>query len=457
MGGISAQDIVDTIRDGLLVLDANLQVVTINRSFCQMFAVKSEETIGRRLYDLGDGQWDIPKLRRLLEEIVPTASTVEAYEVEHNFPGIGHKVMRLNARKVFRPGNHVEFFVLAIDEVTDAVVAQREAEREKLLAQSIVDTIRDPLVILESDLTIVSASRAFLNLFGGSASDVEGSKLEELGQGQWDVEALTGLLSRVVPDEKPINDYLLEDDFAGLGRRVFKINARKIYRPGNHVSRLLVYFEDATAAVAADRHRETLAAELAHRIKNNLQIISAFVSFEIRRAAEPCVIGYKAMQTRINAVAELYDVIARSTAFGPVFMPTYLDGIASSLNSSLLGEGSGIVIHVVADELHIDPDHAVPMGLLANELSTNAVKYAFPTGHGRIEIGFRRRDGEVILTVQDDGTGISGNAEGSGMGTRFVGAFAKQLGGSVATASGDKGTTVTVRLPATILATQPAD
>jgi len=233
----------------------------------------------------------------LLEEIVPTASTVEAYEVEHNFPGIGHKVMRLNARKVFRPGNHVEFFVLAIDDVTDAVVAQREAEREKLLAQSIVDTIRDPLVILESDLTIVSASRAFLNLFGGSASDVEGSKLEDLGQGQWDVEALTGLLSRVVPDEKPINDYLLEDDFAGLGRRVFKINARKIYRPGNHVSRLLVYFEDATAAVAADRHRETLAAELAHRIKNNLQIISAFVSFEIRRAAEPCVIGYKAMQT----------------------------------------------------------------------------------------------------------------------------------------------------------------
>jgi len=134
-------------------------------------------------------------------------------------------------------------------------------------------------------------------------------------------------------------------------------------------------------------------------------------------------------------------------------MSTYLDGITSSLKSSLLREGSGIVIEVVADELHIDPDHAVPMGLLATELSINAAKYAFPAGRGRIEIGFRRRDGEVILRVQDDGTGISGNTEGSGMGTRFVGAFAKQLGGSVATASGATGTTVTVRLPATILAT----
>jgi two-component sensor histidine kinase len=418
-----------------------------------MFEVIAERAIGQKLYDLGDGQWDIPELRRLLEEIVPTASTVEAYDVEHDFPDIGRKIMRLNARKVVTPDDRTQFFVLAIDDVTDAVAAQRHADRASLLAQSIVDTVRDPIVILEHDLTVVTASRAFLNLFGNRSGDVEGRRLEDLGSGQWNVDALTKLLSRVVPDDIPLNDYLLEDEFPGLGRRMFKINARKVYRSGDHVTRLLVYFEDATKATAADRHRDTLAAELAHRIKNSLQIISAFVSFEIRQAAEPCVVGYRAMQARINAVAELYDVIASSTAFGPVYMPNYLSGIASSLRSSLLGEASEIVISVVADALDIDPDHAIPMGLLANELATNAVKYAFPSGTGKIEIGFRHREDGVVLTVHDNGIGIGAAPKGgTGMGSRFVTAFAKQLGGSVATASGSTGTTVTVRFPESILA-----
>ena len=457
MDGISAQDIIDTVRDGLIVLDADLRIVSVNRSFCVMFDVVAERAMGQKLYDLGDGQWDIPELRRLLEEIVPTASTVEAYDVEHDFPDIGRRVMRLNARKVFGSENHTQF-VLAIDDVTDAVIAQRDADRARLLAQSIVDTVRDPIVILEHDLTVVTASRAFLDLFGSASIEIEGRRLEELGKGQWNVAALTSLLTRVVPDDAPLNDYLLEDEFPGLGRRVFKINARKVYRPGNHVTRLLVYFEDATEATAADRHRDTLAAELAHRIKNSLQIISAFVSFEIRRASEPCVVGYRAMQARINAVAELYEVIASSTAFGPVYMPNYLAGIASSLRSSLLGDASGITISVVADALEIDPDHAVPMGLLANELATNAVKYAFPSGTGKIEIGFRNRDDGVVLTIHDNGIGLGAAPKGgTGMGSRFVAAFAKQLGGSVATASGSSGTTVTVRFPTNILAARPLE
>ena len=84
-----------------------------------------------------------------------------------------------------------------------------------------------------------------------------------------------------------------------------------------------------------------LAAELAHRIKNSLQVISSFVAYELRRAADPCLDGYRAMQARIGAVAELYDVIAKSSAFGPVEVDAYLEGIASSIRSSLLGQDSG--------------------------------------------------------------------------------------------------------------------
>jgi hypothetical protein len=109
----------------------------------------------------------------------------------------------------------------------------------------------------------------------------------------------------VVPDQEPVESFEIEDEFPGLGRRIFKLNAHKIFRPGNNVTRLLLMFDDVTEARLRERHKDLLAAELGHRIKNSLQIISSFVAFELRRAAEPCIEGYRAMQTRIAAVADV--------------------------------------------------------------------------------------------------------------------------------------------------------
>lgn len=452
MAEFSAQDLVDTLREGLLVLAADLTVVSANRSFLRMFKTAELQTIGRKLYDLGNGQWDIAGLRQLLGDVISNERAVEAYEVDHVFPDLGRKVMLLNARRIYRPGDHAAFFLLAIEDVTVSRLAQHEAETHWHLAQNIVDTIRDPLVILESDMSVVTASRAFLELFGATNGNIVGRKLSELGQGQWDVSALQKLLDRVVPNEEPMDDFLLEDDFPGLGRRVFKVNARKVFRPGDHAARrLLVAFEDATQEVLLDRHRDVLAAELAHRIKNSLQIIAAFVSFEMRSAPGPCLPGYQAMQARISAVAELYDVIARSSAFGPVDVPAYLEGISSSVRSSLLGQGDDITLRVDAEALSILPDHAVPLGLITNELATNAIKYAFRNGKGEVVLGFQRRDGEVALTVSDNGSGMT-KGSGTGLGSRFVEAFVRQLGGTMAIGTGPRGTTFTVRLPASILA-----
>ncbi|MDI6876031.1 MAG: CheR family methyltransferase [Methanomicrobiales archaeon] len=95
-----AENVVATVCEPLLVLDRDLRVVAANRSFYTTFRVKPEETVGKLLYTLGNNQWDIPELRELLEEILPKQTEFEGYEVEHDFPGIGHRVMRLNARKV---------------------------------------------------------------------------------------------------------------------------------------------------------------------------------------------------------------------------------------------------------------------------------------------------------------------------------------------------------------------
>jgi len=95
-----AQAIVDTIHEPLLVLDSAFSVLAASRSFYETFKVDPEHTVGRQLYALGDGQWDIPALRELLETIIPERVAMNGFEVSHDFPGLGRRVMLLNARKV---------------------------------------------------------------------------------------------------------------------------------------------------------------------------------------------------------------------------------------------------------------------------------------------------------------------------------------------------------------------
>src|SRR4030095_15366361 len=113
-----AQDIVDTVREPLLMLDTNLRVRSANRAFYQTFLVSAEETENRLIYELGNGQWDIPALRTLLEDVIPTSSVFNDFELEHAFPGIGRRVMLLNGRKL-RAGRHDDMLRLAMEDVTE--------------------------------------------------------------------------------------------------------------------------------------------------------------------------------------------------------------------------------------------------------------------------------------------------------------------------------------------------
>jgi len=109
-----AESIVDTVREPLVVLNADLNVISANRSFYETFKVKPGETEGQLLYDLGNREWDIPKLRELLEEILPTHTTFDNFEVEHDFKTIGRRVMHLNARRIYRETNGTHSILLAI-------------------------------------------------------------------------------------------------------------------------------------------------------------------------------------------------------------------------------------------------------------------------------------------------------------------------------------------------------
>jgi len=114
---ILAEGIVDTVSEPLVVLDSGLRVVSASRSFYAHFRVKADETVGRRLYDLGNGQWDIAALRQLLENVLPSAQTIEGYVVEHDFPGLGPRRMVLNARRIVTVTGQTELILLAMVEI----------------------------------------------------------------------------------------------------------------------------------------------------------------------------------------------------------------------------------------------------------------------------------------------------------------------------------------------------
>lgn len=122
-----AEMIVDTVREGLLILDLDFRVVAANESFYHTFGVAPEDTIGQFVYDLGNGQWDLPELRELLEGILPEAATFDGYEVDHEFEGVGRRVMVLNARRL---DDH-QLVLLAIEDATERRTSEDEVRRSR--------------------------------------------------------------------------------------------------------------------------------------------------------------------------------------------------------------------------------------------------------------------------------------------------------------------------------------
>ena len=128
-----AEDIVETVCEPLLVLDGDLKIVSANRSFYQTFKVIPSETLGRVIYDLGNRQWDIPRLRILLEEILPKRTHFRNFEVEHDFPAVGHKIVRLNARQIRHVGAiGRKMILLAAEDITR--FKRLEKERKDFLS-----------------------------------------------------------------------------------------------------------------------------------------------------------------------------------------------------------------------------------------------------------------------------------------------------------------------------------
>jgi PAS domain S-box-containing protein len=177
-----AESVINTVREPLISLDQDLRVVTVSRSFYEFFKVKPEETVGQLIYALGNKQWDIPKLRELLETILPQHTTFDNYEVEHEFATIGRRIMLLNARQIQRGFGKERIILLAIEDVTERKRLEDLLTESEMRYRRIFETASDGIVLLEkNEGHIVHANPAAEKMLGYSEGEYVGKMLQDIG------------------------------------------------------------------------------------------------------------------------------------------------------------------------------------------------------------------------------------------------------------------------------------
>jgi signal transduction histidine kinase/CheY-like chemotaxis protein len=490
-----AQDIVDTVREPLLMLDTDLRVQSANRAFYETFHVSPTETENQLIYHLGNGQWDIPALRTLLEDVIPTSSVFNDFELEHTFPIIGRRVMLLNGRKL-RAGSHSAIIVLAMEDVTERRRSEADLRAIETYAQDIVDTVREPLLILDTDLRVQSGNRAFYQTFKVSPDETENYLIYELGNGQWDIPALRTLLEDIVPTSSVFNDFELEHDFPALGRRVMLLNARKL-QAGHHGELLVLAMEDVTerrraeeevakakeASEMANRTKSLFLANMSHELRTPLNAIVGYSEMLQEEAAAQHLDSFGEDLGKINAsgrhllalINDILDLSKIEAGKMELFLENFelnalIDEVASTIQPMVEKNSNKLLIECSADLGGMRADQVKVRQALFNLLS-NAVKF---THDGSITLNAERErmDGVdwVIFRVADSGIGLTPEKivrlfqdftqadasttrkfGGTGLGLALTRRYCQMMGGDVIVRSAPgEGSTFTIKLPAIV-------
>jgi two-component sensor histidine kinase len=324
-------------------------------------------------------------------------------------------------------------------------------ENAQTLAEAIVDTIHEPLLVLDGGLRVLAASRAFYETFKVDSDHTMGCRLYDLGDGQWNIPALRVLLETIIPTRVAMDGFEVEHDFPGVGRRTMLLNARKVLYETSPNSTILLAFTDVTARRAIEREKElllerteellrqqqTLLQEMQHRVVNSLQIIASILMLKARSVTSEESRGHlQDAHQRVLSVAEVQSHLHATSGVDQIAVGPYLTKLCASLSASMVGEGRPIAIVVEADAGMIGSEKAVSLGLIVTELVINSIKYAFPIVRtdARVTVGYASEGDTWTLTVADNGVGLSPIAAPptvGGLGTAIVEALVRQLGATV--------------------------
>ena len=325
------------------------------------------------------------------------------------------------------------------------------------LAQSIVDTVREPVIVLDKELRVIAASRSFYSAFEVSPEETQGELLYALGDGQWDIPKLRLLLEKIIPEHGVMEDYEVEHEFPHLGTRIMLLNARQVFYKEGAETTILLGIEDVAVRRKLAREKDDLLAqkdilleEIQHRMANSLQIIAGIILMKANLvSSEETRPLLQDIHDRVISIAAVQQQLHASGTVGPIEMVSYLTRLSEALTTSMIGDARPVTLKVIGDGGKLNSRQAESVGLITTELVMNSLKHAFPRADskGQIVITYEINGTDWELSVADDGVGkhddVFAQAK-TGLGTGIVKALAQSLDAKVETLSGVGGTTVSV-------------
>ena len=334
--------------------------------------------------------------------------------------------------------NRIDGVVATFTDITGRKRFEEALAAAKLYAERIVDTTRQPLVVLNQQLIVHSANHAFYECFRLQPAEIEGKVLFEVGNGDWDIPELRQALREAMPDAGKLTDLVLSHDFRDLGHKELHVDARWL----DAGSLILVAIEDVTARRATEREREVLISELRHRVRNLLAKILAIVSLSQEGKTSVAAFADE-LKERITAIVRTEE-----------FMGTRSDtiGLRELVEAELKSVSSADRLSIEGPEVRLSAHAAQGLALMLHELTTNAVKHgAFSGRDGRLDVRWSVDGGpeepRFELSWEESGA-AKGVSHGGGFGSRLIREIVPHmLGGATTVASGEDGVACTLTIP----------
>ncbi len=411
----------------MLMLGENLVVRRFTPTAATLLSLIPAD-VGRPLGNLRIGI-EVKDLERLALEAIQTVTPAES-EVQDR----DGRWWRLHVRPYRTSENKVEGAVLVLLDI-DVLRRGRDQERDaRDLAEAILDTAREPLLILSADLRVRRANRAFLESFGLSPQETEGRAIYELGDRQWDIPVLRTMLEGVLREGRPFEDYFVEHEFPLQGVRSMVVNARRLRQATGHDEMILVAIEDRTealraegeraervrfeevarAAEAANQLKDEFVATASHELRGPLNAMVGWVHLlssgrldEVTTVRAVAAIG-RSVKTQARLVDELLDVTRIMT--GKLRLSMSLVELLPIVEAALEAARPGAVAKGITLTLSGSETSETVLGdfdrlqQVVWNLLSNAVKFT-PKG-GRVDVWMGRRGTHIEVKVSDTGQGI---------------------------------------------------
>jgi PAS domain S-box-containing protein len=421
-----SKSIIATLREPFLVVDASLRVKTANAAFYRTFHVSREKTEGRFIYDLGNRQWDIPRLRELLEKILPQNHSLKDYEVEHDFPTLGRKIMLLNAHRFKSVDSGPNLILLAIEDITERKQAAAAVQNSELRYRRLFETAQDAIIIIDARSGKITDANPYIQqLLGYSLDEFLGKELWELGVFE-DKAAIRSAFLKLQAEGYIRFDHLplqtksgerVEVEFVSNAyqvshHRVIQCNIRDI-----SARRRLEQQAKDQAQALADLHRrkDEFLAMLSHELRNPLAPIMNAVQL-LRLQKNESGLQQQArsiIQRQVGQLVALVDDLLEVSRIATGRIHLHLEQLdmrsivehAVETVHPLIGQRRHVLtMHVSPSPIRVHGD-ATRLEQMVVNLLNNAAKYS--DEGSQLWLSLQQEEDEAVLKVRDSGVGIA--------------------------------------------------